>query len=126
MKLYESFGENAFHTTLITTFGIDFDAYENIVLGRLRGSGCHNNILISDTGMLTYALEGASAPPLSAGRLYSVIGARAAGVFHSKLVLQLGRNPGRLIVTSANMTAPGLAGNQLSTRPRGICQRCSR
>src|SRR5690606_30326454 len=92
-------------------FGVDFDAYENIVLGRLRGSGCHNNILISDSGMLTYALEGASSPPLSAGRLYSVTGARVAGVFHPKLVLQLGRNRGRLIVSSANMTAPGLAGN---------------
>jgi hypothetical protein len=111
MRLYECFGDNGFHTTLITTFGIDFDAYENIVLGRLRGSGCHNNILISDSGMLTYGLEGASSPPLSAGRLYSVTGARAAGVFHPKLVLQLGRNRGRLIVTSANMTAPGLAGN---------------
>jgi hypothetical protein len=111
MRLYECFAENGFHTTLITTFGIDFDAYENIVLGRLRGSGCHNNILISDSGMLTYALEGASSPPLSAGRLYSVTGARAAGVFHPKLVLQLGRNRGRLIVSSANMTAPGLAGN---------------
>ena len=35
----------------------------------------------------------------------------AAGVFHPKLVVQLGRNGGRIIVSSANMTATGLAGN---------------
>ena len=111
MKLYERFGDKGFHTTLMTSFGIDFDAYENIVLSRLRGSGCHNNILIGDRAMLTYALEGASAPPRAAGRLYSVTGARARGVFHPKIVLQLGRKRGRLMVSSANITAPGLAGN---------------
>ena len=111
MKLYERFGDKGFHTTLMTSFGIDFDAYENIVLSRLRGSGCHNNILMGDSAMLSYALEGASAPPRAAGRLYSVTGGRARGVFHPKIVLQLGRKRGRLIVISANITAPGLAGN---------------
>jgi hypothetical protein len=111
MKLYERFGDTGFHTTLMTSFGVDFDAYENVVLSRLRGSGCHNNMLISDRAMLTYALEGASAAPRAAGRLYSVTGARAQAVFHPKIVLQLGRKRGRLIVISANMTAPGLAGN---------------
>lgn len=111
MRLYEQFSERNFHTSVITTFGIDFDAYENIVLSRLRGAGCRNNIVIPDIRMLTYALEGASALPKHAGQLYTVNGASAQGVFHPKLFLQFGRRGGRLIVSSANLTASGLAGN---------------
>ena len=111
MKLYERFGDRGFHTTVFTTFGVDFDAYESIALSRLRGSGCHNNILVADQRMLTHALSGASAAPKFAGRLYSVSGASASGVFHSKIILQLGRRQGRLIIGSANATASGLAGN---------------
>lgn len=111
MKLYELFGDRGFHTTIFTTFGVDFDAYENIALARLRGSGCHNNILVADERMLTHALSGASAAPQSAGKLYSVSGTRAQGVFHSKIILQIGRRKGRLVVGSANVTASGFAGN---------------
>lgn len=111
MKLYERFADKEFHSSVITTFGIDFEAYENIVLPRLRGAGCRNNIVLADSRMLTHALGGASALPRHAGRLYNVNGISAAGVFHPKLILQAGRRRGRLIVSSANMTAPGLAGN---------------
>ena len=44
MKLYERYGDKGYHTSIITTFGIDFDAYENIILPRLRGAGCYNNV----------------------------------------------------------------------------------
>lgn len=27
MKLYEKFADNGFHSSIVTTFGIDFDAY---------------------------------------------------------------------------------------------------
>lgn len=36
MKLYERFADKNYHTSIVTTFGIDFDAYENIVLPRDR------------------------------------------------------------------------------------------
>jgi hypothetical protein len=111
MKLYERFGEKGFHTSIVTTFGIDFDAYESVALPRFRGAGCSNNILLADASMLTYALDGASVRPESAGRHYTVSGATASGVFHPKIVVQLGRRSGRLIISSANMTASGLAGN---------------
>jgi hypothetical protein len=100
-----------YHTSIVTSFGIDFDAYESIVLPRLRGAGCHNNILMTDGRMLTQALGGALVLPRHAGRLYTVFGAHATGVFHPKLFLQLGRRGGRMIVSSANMTPSGLAGN---------------
>ena len=114
MKLYDRFGTNGFHTSLISTFGIDFDTYENVCLNRLRGAGCTNNFILPDARMLSLALDGASALPRHAGRLYAAagMGARRKGVFHSKLFLRLGRRGGELLAGSANMTAPGLAGNR--------------
>ncbi|MEO5322928.1 hypothetical protein PV773_06360 [Mesorhizobium sp. CC13] len=111
MKLYEYFGKSGFHTCLVTTFGVDFDAYENVIFSRARGAGCHNNLLIVDDRMLSLALDGNSSLPRHAGRLYTVTGATAKGVFHPKVALQLGRSGGRMIVSSANTTSAGLAGN---------------
>lgn len=111
MKLYERFGERGYHTSIITTFGLDFDTYENVVLARLKGAGCNNNILLCDAALLTQSLAGLSSFPRAAGRHYTVNSAYASGAFHPKLVVQLGRNGGRIIVSSANMTATGLAGN---------------
>lgn len=111
MKLYERFSDAGFHTCITTTFGVDFDAYENIVLPRLRGSSCSNNILLLDGRMLTFALDGLSLLPEHAGRHYTVLGIETKGVFHPKITLQLGRRTGRVIISSANITASGLAGN---------------
>jgi hypothetical protein len=111
MKLYERFGDPGFHTSITSTFGIDFDAYESIMLPRVRGAGCRNNLLLVDRGQLGTALTEGAARPQHAGRLYSVTAASAKGVFHPKLFLQIGRGKGRVIVASANVTAAGLAGN---------------
>lgn len=111
MKLHERFADKEFHTSIATSFGIDFDAYENIVLPRLRGAGCRNNLVLADGRLLTHALCGASALPHHAGRLYTINGIGAPGVFHPKLFFQAGRRCGRLIVSSANLTTPGLGGN---------------
>jgi hypothetical protein len=111
MKLYNAFAEPGFHTTIATTFAIDFAAYEQLTLARLWEAGCMNHIVVADSRMLTYALEDAERPPLQAGRRYSLVGAEALGLFHPKLVLQLGADCARLIVASANLTASGLAGN---------------
>jgi hypothetical protein len=61
--------------------------------------------------MLSLALDGDSSLPRHAGRLYTVTGVPAKGVFHPKIVLQVGRSNGRLIISSANVTSAGLAGN---------------
>lgn len=111
MKLYERFADKGYHSSVATTFGVDFDAYENIALPRLRGAGCRNNIVISDSAMLTHALGGASALPKHAGRLYTAAAAQAEGLFHPKLFLQIGRRGGQLLIGSANLTTAGLAGN---------------
>ena len=112
MKLYQRFADKGYHTSVITTFGIDFDAYENIVLPRLRGSGCRNNLVLADRRMVTLALDGHSPLPSHAGSRYTISGVESAGgVFHPKVFLQVGRHGARLMIGSANLTAPGLAGN---------------
>jgi hypothetical protein len=111
MKLHERFGDRGFHSCIATTFGIDFDAYEGVVLPRLRGAGCNNNLVLMDARMLTHTLESAVVLPSYAGRHYTLNGIESRGVFHSKVILQLGRSSARLIVGSANLTAPGLGGN---------------
>lgn len=114
MKLYDALSVNGFHTSFITTFGIDFDAYESICLSRLRGAGCNNNFILADKGMLSYALDGASALPQQAGKSYvtAEMTAPRGGVCHSKLMLRFGRRKASLLVGSANMTAPGFGGNR--------------
>lgn len=111
MRLFNAFSAPGYHTSLVSTFGVDFEAYEAIALPRLRDAGCNNNILVADARMLVQSLGDAARRPKFAGRRYSVVGANCAGVFHPKLVLQLGKTSGRLMVMSANMTAAGLAGN---------------
>ncbi len=112
MKLYQQFVERGYHTSIVTTFGLDFDTYETIVLPRLRGAGCRNNIIVADGRMLTLALDRRSSLPRRAGSHYTVSGAGGrGGVFHPKLLLQVGRDRARLMLGSANMTAAGLAGN---------------
>ncbi|CAN7664214.1 hypothetical protein LJR034_005292 [Caballeronia sp. LjRoot34] len=111
MKLFDQFSTEGFHSTIATTYCVDFDAFETIALARLRGAGCTNNILVVDAGMLAMALESGLHPPTHAGRKYLVAPVSSNGVFHSKVILQLGRTKGRLFITSSNMTAAGLAGN---------------
>jgi hypothetical protein len=111
MKLFEAFQHPGFHTAVMTTFGVEFDAFESIALSRMRGAECRNVMLVCDAGMLGLALADAERPPKFAGTGYLVAKARASGVFHPKIVVQIGKDRGRLIVASANATAPGLAGN---------------
>jgi hypothetical protein len=112
MRLYERLGEAGYHTTIISSFGVDFQAFEAIALSRLRGAGCRNVVLIADTAMVGLALDGGGPTPRLAGTHYLVVEASAnGGVFHPKIFLQLGRKGGRMIVASANATAAGLAGN---------------
>lgn len=111
MKLFDAFRESGYHTTIATTFAIDFAAYEQIALSRLRETGCMNNIVLADARMLTWSLDDPERPPRQAGRQYSLVGADTPGLFHPKLTLQLGVDRARLIVASANLTGSGLAGN---------------
>lgn len=113
MKLFECFSAPGFHTCIATTFDLDFEAFESMALTRLREARSNNIVVIADARMVALGLENGAGRPKYAGRRYSVVDAKIpnGGVYHPKLILQLGRKSGRLIVGSANLTAPGLAGN---------------
>lgn len=111
MKYFELFGATGFHSTFATTFCVDFAAYEGVALARLREAGSTNNVLLADERMLAQAMSDETALPQHAGRRYSLLGSRADGVYHPKLVLQLGKSEARLVVASANLTASGMGGN---------------
>lgn len=113
MKLFECFSAPGFHTCMTTTFDLNFEAFESIALTRLREAQSNNIVVIADARMVALGLENGAGRPKYAGRRYSVVDAKVknGGVYHPKLILQLGRNSGRLLIGSANLTAPGLAGN---------------
>lgn len=111
MRLFEAFRLTGYHTTIATTFAIDFQAFEMIALARLREAGCMNNIVVADGNMLTWSLEDGQRLPAQAGRQYSLVAAATGRLFHPKLTLQIGEDRARLIVASANLTASGLGGN---------------
>lgn len=105
-------GSRPFHTVISTTFSIEFAAYEQIMLPQLMTSGATNLLVVADERMASMSLSDGSQLPVQLGREYELFSPPvAAGVFHPKIVLQLGRRAGRLFVGSANISAAGLAGN---------------
>ncbi len=110
MKYYEVFREPGFHTALMTTFRFDAGVFENVVRPRLRANGCRNIAVLADADMLnkTYVEMGF---PASAGVRYHLAKRSVSGAFHPKMLLQLGKDKGRLTVGSANLTGAGLHSN---------------
>lgn len=101
-----------FHSAIVTSFAVEFEAFENVMLPQLMGSGATNILLVADDRMTALALSDGSTLPEQLGRDYALHGPPvAAGLFHPKIVLQLGRDAGRAFVSSANTTGAGLAGN---------------
>lgn len=111
--LFQHLKGGKFHSAIASTFGVDFAAWENVALPSLHSSGCRNVMLLADAGMMTHAMNGASVLPQKAGRSYTASSISAPRVFHPKLTLLVGRDTARLVVASANLTSPGLAGVNL-------------
>lgn len=117
MKLYEHFAKSlsgkAFHSTVVTTFGIEFTAFEQVLMPQFLGAGAGNIVLLADPGMVALTLAEGAAPPKTAGVDYIVHSPRSqGGVFHPKIIFQVGRDGARVVVGSANATSSGLAGNR--------------
>lgn len=110
MKYYEAFAEPGFHTALMTTFRFDVGVFEDVIRPRLRSNGCRNIAVLADTNMLNAAFA-ETCLPASAGSSYHLAKRSVKGAFHPKMLLQLGKKKGRLIVGSANLTGAGLYGN---------------
>src|SRR3546814_357649 len=101
-----------FHSAIATTFAVEFAAVEEIMLPQLMASGATNLLLIADDRMAAMALSDGSRLPIALGRDYALHSPPASdGIFHPKIILQLGRETGRAFVSSANATGAGLGGN---------------
>ncbi|MEQ6334748.1 hypothetical protein [Sphingobium sp. MK2] len=101
-----------FHSAIATSFAVEFAAVEQILLPQLMASGASNLLLITDARMASLALSDGSILPTALGRDYALHSPPAAdGIFHPKIILQIGRHGARAFVSSANLTAAGLAGN---------------
>ena len=101
-----------FHSVFATSFAVEFAAFEEIMLPQLSAGGATNVLLIGDGRMATMALSDGSALPEALGREYVLHSPPVAdGVFHPKVILQIGREGGRCFVSSANVTGSGLGGN---------------
>lgn len=101
-----------FHSAIATSFAVEFAAVEQILLPQLMASGASNLLLITDARMASLALSDGSLLPTALGRDYVLHSPPAAdGIFHPKIILQIGRESARAFVSSANLTAAGLAGN---------------
>lgn len=101
-----------YHSAVTTTFAVEFSALEEVMLPQLVASGATNIIVVADERMASMSLSDGSRLPSQLGRDYALTSPPVAdGLFHPKIVLQLGRKGGRLFVGSANITAAGLAGN---------------
>lgn len=82
------------------------------MLPQLSAAGATNVLLIADGRMATMALSDGSALPGALGREYVLHSPPVAdGVFHPKVIVQVGREGGRCFVSSANVTGAGLGGN---------------
>ncbi|WP_309092350.1 hypothetical protein, partial [Phenylobacterium sp.] len=104
--------KTGFHSSFITTFATEFAALEELLVPQLMAVGCRNIGVVCDARMGTLALSDGSALPRQLGRAYSLYSPPVGqGVFHPKIILQLGRTQGRAFVSSANLTAAGLGGN---------------
>ncbi|WP_454290215.1 hypothetical protein [Sphingobium scionense] len=91
---------------------MEFAAVEQILLPQLIASGATNLLLLTDARMASLALSDGSILPTALGREYALHSPPAAdGIFHPKIILQIGRENARAFVSSANLTAAGLAGN---------------
>ncbi|WP_150293605.1 hypothetical protein [Sphingobium estronivorans] len=101
-----------FHSAIATSFAVEFAAVEQILLPQLMASGASNLLLIADARMASLALSDGSILPTALGRDYALYSPPPAdGIFHPKIILQIGRDSARAFVSSANLTAAGLAGN---------------
>lgn len=82
------------------------------MLPQLSLSGATNVLLVADGRMATMALSDGSAQPEALGREYVLHSPPVAnGIFHPKIIVQVGREGGRCFVNSANVTGAGLGGN---------------
>lgn len=111
-SLHEAIRGGGYEASIITTYSIYFPFFEEIVLPRLRASGCRHNVILADARQCTRAIADGTAAPRRAGSEYTLLPIQAAAAFHPKILLMVGRKKATLYVGSHNLTLAGFGYNR--------------
>lgn len=101
-----------FEASILTTYNAYLPFYEDVILRRLVASGCQHNILLVDASDLSRSMDSPTERPRLAGRAYTLVPIRAAGAFHPKVALLVGKKRARVFVGSHNATLSGFGHNR--------------
>ena len=106
-----------FQASILTTYNAYLPFYEDVILRRLVASGCHHNVLFIDATDLARNISSPTRRPRLAGQAYTLVPMRAAGAFHPKIALLVGKKRARVFVGSHNSTLSGFGHNrELTTK----------
>lgn len=111
-SLIQVIREGGFETSLVTTFSVYLPFYEEVVLRRLRGSGCRHNLVLVDAAQCSESLAHSETRPRYAGRDYTLVPIHSNGAFHPKIVILIGRAKAAVYVGSHNLTISGFGYNR--------------
>lgn len=115
IQLLDMTKSGGYEASVITTYNAFLPFYEEVVLKRLRQSGCQNNIVLMDEKELKKSLIDEHLRPKYAGFEYTLIPVRASGVFHPKITMLAGPKKGLLYIGSHNLTLSGFGRNREQT-----------
>ena len=94
---------------LMTTYNFDIRLFEQAILNSLFANNVRKISVYVDAEELTKSLQ--SVKTCQIGKKYMVNTIRINSTFHPKVILLLGEKKARLIIGSANITAPGYTTN---------------
>lgn len=115
IKLLDELKGGGWEAALCTTYNVSFPFFEEVVLRRLRGSGCRHVVVLADAERVADELASAARRPSYAGEVYTLAPMRVAAAFHPKVLLLVGPKKSRLYVGSHNLTYAGFTANLEAT-----------
>jgi hypothetical protein len=114
INLIEKLTEHSdYYAAIFFTYGTDLAFFEEAVLYSLWQNGCRNNLVFMDAQRYVDTIDDLRGSVTWVGRRYLLIPVDlgAFQIFHPKLVLLLGRERGRLLIGSGNLTFTGFGHN---------------
>ena len=94
-----------YDTALLTTFNFEIDFFERAILSRLFRNNIRKVSIFVDAKELSKSLINAHSGIF--GQRYAVNPVSMSGSFHPKVILMIGKNRARLMVSSANLKLSG-------------------
>lgn len=112
VKLLGELKARAADVAIFGSFNVNFGFFEQVVSHALQSKGCHHQILLMDASQCAEAMGDPDLSPKRAGSEYCLVPVRAAGAFHPKFILLIGRQQTRLFIGSHNLTLSGFGLNR--------------